>query len=63
MNRGKTDALTAAVDRDLLQEKRELTAHSSDQSETDNRFPPGYIDDRPSPTRCGERREFGRKGN
>lgn len=59
MNKERSDALTAAA---VLEMKQEL-ANPTTEAEADSKFPPGYIDDRPSPTRYGERREHGRKGN
>ena len=59
MNRGKTDALTAVVDRDLKQE----LAHPTNPAETDNSFSPEWIDDRVRPGYYGERRNHVRKAD
>ncbi|MCR4330370.1 MAG: hypothetical protein NUV49_00600 [Patescibacteria group bacterium] len=59
MNKERSDALNAAA---VLEMKQEL-ANPTTEAEAGSKSPSGHIDDRLSPTRYGERREHGRKGN
>lgn len=60
MNRSKTDALTATVDRDFKNELENPTK----QTETGSQFPSGWIDDRvlPKHRARGRQNQSGIKG-